>query len=143
LDSLRDSTERIAASIVTLAGRVISDKRVSEPAGRVQREFRQARAVGQFAVLSAAAKVKRVLEPDAPEVTDEAPTGSSGTTSVPVAVVTPAAPHCLPDYTNLSASQIIPLLRALTPNERADVLAYEEATRQRKTILAALRRPPA
>jgi hypothetical protein len=36
----------------------------------------------------------------------------------------------------------VPLLRALTPDERRDVLAYEEATRSRKTILAALRVTP-
>jgi len=41
----------------------------------------------------------------------------------------------IPDYDNLSASQVVPRLGGLSSDELDEVLRYEEATRGRKTIL--------
>jgi hypothetical protein len=103
-----------------LGAQMLSKPCVTGPTERVQRELRQARAVGQLTVLSA---------PQSEVVADE-----PAPPSVPVLPV----PAGIPDYENLSASQIVPLLRGLTTEERTEVLAYETATRGRKTIISAL-----
>lgn len=41
----------------------------------------------------------------------------------------------IPDYDALSASQVVPRLESLTPDELESVRAYESETRGRKTIL--------
>jgi hypothetical protein len=41
----------------------------------------------------------------------------------------------IPGYESLAASQVIPRLTALTPDELRAVGAYERATRRRQTIL--------
>ncbi len=41
----------------------------------------------------------------------------------------------IPDYDSLAASQVVPRLAGLTPDELADVRAYEAGGRGRKTIL--------
>ena len=41
----------------------------------------------------------------------------------------------IPDYESLSASQVVPRLSSLSPEELAAVGTYEEAHRGRKTIL--------
>jgi hypothetical protein len=41
----------------------------------------------------------------------------------------------IPDYDSLAASQVVPRLAGLTPEELADVRAYEAGGRGRKTIL--------
>ena len=41
----------------------------------------------------------------------------------------------IPDYDNLSASQVIPRLGGLSPDELEAVRRYEAAERGRKTIL--------
>jgi hypothetical protein len=107
----------------------LTDPRVLSATERVQREMRQAKAVGQLAVLSASAK----LQP--PHVT------SAVTVDEPELVVVPPLPSAIPGYTDLSASQIVPLLRALTATERDEVRRFEKATRRRKTILSALTPP--
>jgi hypothetical protein len=50
----------------------------------------------------------------------------------------PPVPSAIAGYQNLSAAQIVPLLAGLSDEDRAEVKIYEEATRGRKTILAAL-----
>ena len=132
LKSLRDSTERVFRSVVVLGSKVLSDPRIAGPAERVQRELRQARAVGQFTVLAASHKLKQSVHPVHENVVSANQQPASATVASP--------PSCIPEYVNLSASQIVPLVRALNDGERAEVLEYENATRQRKTILAALRK---
>lgn len=61
------------------------------------------------------------------------PTGSNGSTR---RRKTPeAASLGIPDYDSLAASQVVPRLAALTPDELAAVRAYEAAHRGRRTIL--------
>ena len=49
----------------------------------------------------------------------------------------PSSDHlAIPDYDSLAASQVVPRLEALTPEELDAVRAYEEIARGRKTILA-------
>jgi hypothetical protein len=47
-----------------------------------------------------------------------------------------AADLAVPDYDSLAASQVVPRLRALDPDELEAVRAYEAAGRGRKTILS-------
>lgn len=47
----------------------------------------------------------------------------------------PADELAIPDYDALSASQVVPRLESLTPDELDAVRRYEEGTRGRKTIL--------
>lgn len=62
------------------------------------------------------------------------PSGSS-----PSASPTPTSPAAvtlaIPDYESLSASQVVPRLSSLSPEELEAVRAYEDAHRGRKTIL--------
>lgn len=120
--------DRIANALTAIGARALTDPRVIEISERLQRELRQARAVGELTVLTAAQNLKSAATPP----TSEAPAADVETPVVHL------APECVPDYVNLSASQIIPLLSGLSVTERAEVLAYESATRRRKTILAAL-----
>jgi hypothetical protein len=53
-----------------------------------------------------------------------------------VAVLAPRVENlAIPDYDNLSASQVVPRLGGLSSDELDDVLRYESAKRARKTIL--------
>ena len=134
-DALKASSERMVSSVVMIGAKVLMDPRVAVPAERVQSELRQAKAIGQLAVLTAAAKLKKIIQPDKDPVR-----GPLATPSYDRDAEAPTSPAGIPNYVQLSASQIIPLLSGLTVAERDTVLAYETATRQRKTILAALRK---
>ena len=133
VQSLINSTERIFQSIVALSNKALADSPLAGTSERLSSEVRQARAVGQLTVLASSAKLKQWLnsptQTEAPLRSEESP--AAPTSNVP-------APSCLVDYVNLSASQIVPLLGGLTATERSQVMKYESATRQRKTILAAL-----
>jgi hypothetical protein len=61
--------------------------------------------------------------------------GSSVTSSDPAADPAEAAALAIPEYDNLSASQVVPRLDGLTPAELDAVLRYERGHRHRKTIL--------
>lgn len=52
----------------------------------------------------------------------------------------PGAPAAITDYSSLAASQVVSLLNGLSPTELNEVREYEEATRRRRTILAAVER---
>ncbi len=127
----------MVGSLVHLGEKVIGEslQAAGPTSERVARELRQARAVGQFTVLTATAKLKQQFS--SPTPTHVASDVSEETSNV----VVPPTPTAIPDYKNLSASQIIPLLDGLTSMERDEIAAYESATRGRKTILAALRTP--
>jgi hypothetical protein len=95
--------------------------------------------VGQFAVNKGRADADRILKsktkpseppaPPPPEPTRPAPATRSRATA--------AAAATLPinNYDTLSASQIVPRLAGLSPEELAHVAAYENAHRRRRTIL--------
>jgi hypothetical protein len=125
------SSERLVTTALMVGTKVATDAGVPEHTERVSRELRQARAVGQLTVLTAQAKLRKLLERPASE---KEPVATPATVPQSDAV----APECVPNYANLSASQIVPLLKALDESERREVLEYELATRRRKTILAAL-----
>jgi hypothetical protein len=74
----------------------------------------------------------------------EPPTGSTGTahpsgtpSSASSAAAGPpdASSLAIPGYDTLSASQVVPRLEGLSPQELDAIRAYEETTRARKTIL--------
>lgn len=99
--------------------------------------------VGQFAVNKGRADADRILKtkPPASTVPHAAPTTSRTSPASrlrpPVAAATTAAVQALPinNYDTLSASQIVPLLAGLRPEELARVRAYENSHRRRRTIL--------
>ena len=57
------------------------------------------------------------------------------TSTTPAAPVPPAGELAVPDYDALSASQVVPRLASLSPEELEAVRAYERAHRNRQTIL--------
>ena len=138
LTDVREATERIAASLITISSALEDIVRtISTSAGKkVGSDLRQAKAVGQFTVLSAMSELKKhakTPETPAPKITLEAKIKMPKEKK-------PTPPTCISNYVDLTAAQIVPLVASLTPEERAEVLAYEKATRERKTILAALKK---
>ena len=101
--------------------------------------------VGQFAVNKGRADADRILKTKPPASTG-APPPPAATRTPPAARARPAATgattaagaaQALPinNYDTLSASQIVPRLAGLRPDELARVRAYENAHRRRRTIL--------
>lgn len=93
--------------------------------------------VGQFAVNKGRADADRILKP---KPTPPAPATPAAAPRTPPATrmrATAAAAASLPinNYDTLSASQIVPRLAGLRPDELARVAAYENAHRRRRTIL--------
>lgn len=92
--------------------------------------------VGQFAVNKGRADADRILKPkqSAPPAS---PSPAVRTPPATRARTTAAAAAALPinNYDTLSASQIVPRLSGLRPDELARVAAYENAHRRRRTIL--------
>jgi hypothetical protein len=105
----------------------------------VEAELRQAKAVGQFTVLMAAAKAKSAIndlvQPGSPNSAKP-----DKTTATDEARIDVDPPTCIEDYDALTASQIVILLGELSQSERNQVLAYESANRGRKSILKELSR---
>ena len=99
--------------------------------------------VGQFAVNKGRADADRILKtkPPATTVPQAAPAASrtppASRLRPPVAAAAAAAAQALPinNYDTLSASQIVPRLAGLRPDELARVRAYENSHRRRRTIL--------
>lgn len=108
----------------------------------VEAELRQAKAVGQFTVLMAAAKAKSALNDlvhqDAPTAPSTEPAATPSATDEVTVDLDP--PVCIEDYDALTASQIVVLLSELSRDEREQVLAYESANRARNSILKELSR---
>ena len=130
LGQLLEASEKLVTSLTELGGRALHELQDQLDVDRWAQELRQARAVGQLTVLAASAKLKsHFLSEPSPE--------PEASPSVPEAA--PEPPRGIPGYENLSAAQIVPLLKGLTAQERDEVLEFESATRQRKTILSALR----
>jgi len=115
-----------------------------------RRHINSSRVIGKFAVdagLRQAAKAAESLldglaaEPmpsDSPDGSDLEP--RVGVTEIPSVRRSDASELPIPDYDSLAASQVVPRLRSLSPDELAAVAAYESATRGRRTILAAVAR---
>lgn len=138
LTDVREATERITASLITISSALEDIVRtLGTSAGKkVGSDLRQARAVGQFTVLSAVSELKKhakTSEMPAPKITFEAKIKMPKEKK-------PSPPSCISNYVDLTAAQIVPLIASLTPEERSEVLAYEKATRERKTIIAALKK---
>ena len=95
--------------------------------------------VGQFAVNKGRADADRILKPKplaaaappTPAATPRAATASR--TRAPAASAAQGLP--INNYDTLSASQIVPRLAGLRPDELARVRAYENSHRRRRTIL--------
>jgi hypothetical protein len=66
---------------------------------------------------------------------DEPTTTGGDPVPVDAAEIGDVADLAIPDYDNLSASQVVPRLDGLTPAELEAVSRYERAQRHRKTIL--------
>ena len=131
---------------VALAGRVRSHL----PA--VVRHLENSRVVGRLAVDHGIAKASTLAAERLPGSCDAAespadrpqpagPTPAEPTTDADEATAgVPDSPSAIADYASLAASQVVPRLSALSPDELAEVGAYESATRRRRTILSAVER---
>jgi len=97
--------------------------------------------VGQFAVNKGRADADRILKskPPASTPTPTAPaaprTPPAARTRTPSATTSAAQGLPINNYDTLSASQIVPRLAGLRPDELTRVRAYENAHRRRRTIL--------
>jgi hypothetical protein len=108
--------------------------------------------VGQFAVNKGRADADRILKTKPPAATapptpaatprtaPRAATRSRTRTPAPAPAAAAAAPSAAQDlpinnYDTLSASQIVPRLAGLNPDELTRVRAYENSHRRRRTIL--------
>ena len=94
--------------------------------------------VGQFAVNKGRADADRILKPKAAQHASEPPAAPTPRTppATRVRATAPAAAGLpINNYDTLSASQIVPRLSGLRPDELARVAAYENTHRRRRTIL--------
>jgi len=147
---LRESAERVASSLMAL-GVAVEEVAVAlgdTASRRVTTTLRNARAIGQFTVLSLVAQGKKMMAKVVP--TDNSPTPAShfGPNALPVASVastvvdhevqTRNAPTCIANYETLTANQIIPLLSRLTAEELREVQSFESSGKARARVLAAI-----
>ena len=116
---------------------LLADPRGSAARGRarVDHVLRQARALGELSVRFGSRELRRRTEGDGRD--------ASKRTHAPATIEArrnagPPPNDVIADYDTLSASQIVPLLPGLDPEERARVTAYEEKARARQTILRRL-----
>lgn len=119
---------------------------------RVEAELNQARVVGQFSVEQGRLRATTAFSQARAQgverldrlTADEAPTEPPAPEAAPPAARTTAARAtagpagaelAIPGYDSLAASQVLPRLEGLAPDELEAVRAYEAAHRGRKTIL--------
>lgn len=108
----------------------------------LDRTFAQAQAtLRHLGLLSEEEPARRTPPPPAAPPVRPPTSGAAGPYSK---VASPEAPTrtgpaavtlAIPDYESLSASQVVPRLSSLSPEELEAVRAYEDAHRGRKTIL--------
>jgi hypothetical protein len=107
-----------------------------DPLQRLDRA--QAQAVSTLRALGVMPRSEPAAAPGPPETAGEA--AGTSATDIDTAAVPPAEaidPETLaiPGYESLSASQVMPRLESLTPDELEAVRRYEHDNRARKTIL--------
>lgn len=112
---------------------------------RTQQHLRNSRVIGRFTVDGAVRQIQSALDGNTrsgPDGASDAPTGDTlerdSSRDRPPAATADATHLAIPDYDSLAASQVVPRLRGLTAQERAEVREYEASTRNRRTILAAI-----
>lgn len=106
---------------------------------RIGSQVGVARFVGRFAMRNVRRRLDDLLQPSEGEATVTVlhpPHVVEAEAEVaPAATSTPSAPSAIPGYDALAASQVVARLAALSAAELAEVEAYEQATRRRRTIL--------
>jgi hypothetical protein len=111
---------------------------VPKLAERGRNQFALLKVVGQFVVNKGRADADRKLRPKPPaSPAPQPPTAAVRTATATRARTTATTASALPinNYDTLSASQIVPRLAGLRPEELARVRSYENAHRRRRTIL--------
>lgn len=124
---------------------------VDQFVARGKAQYEQLRLIGQFAVAQGTQQLRQEVEnrlrrqagPDEVEppsrveaaVGREVAHSGNGAAARAQAARARAATLPIPDYDELSASQVVARLAGLTGDELAAVREYEESQRQRKTIL--------
>ncbi|MEM8620492.1 MAG: hypothetical protein AAGF73_12310 [Actinomycetota bacterium] len=108
---------------------------------RVYKELQLARFIGKLAVDQGLAEMQQRLVPaadtEAPVADDVEPPGHVATVDPANEAQAPSvAELALPDYDQLPAAHIVPMLAGLESDELASIERYERATRQRRTVLA-------
>jgi hypothetical protein len=98
---------------------------------RVEQAARQARALGELTVRFGANELRRRTTPTGEDATP----APSSAVARPARDAGPAPDDVIADYDALSASQIVPMLASLSPEERARVADYEQRARARQTVL--------
>lgn len=102
---------------------------------RLTGQVGSARIVGRFAVQQGQARYARARAEAQTRLAAEAPPAANPA-PVPVVQSGPGADDlAVPGYDSLSASQVLPRLDGLSPEELEAVRAYEAAHRARRTIL--------
>ena len=94
----------------------------------------QAHAVSTLRALGVMSRSEPAMAPPAPAETAPATPPAPAAPPAPVEVVDPET-LAIPGYESLSASQVMPRLEGLTPDELEAVRRYEHGNRARKTIL--------
>ena len=113
---------------------------------RVELQLRNARFIGEMAVQHGSKEIVRRFkdltgpgrstEPErASDTNEDTATSEPTTTEEPAAVAPAPIDHLIAGYDDLSASQVVRLLESFSPAELDELVAYESATRGRRTIL--------
>ena len=134
MSALRDAFVHVPVGLVATA------------ATKAKQRITVARLVGQLAVTQAQQKAQQAFERTrgaAEPIVAERLSGGSGSTEPPTGL--PSTPRtqsgpgadglAITGYDSLSATQVLPRLEGLTPEELEAVRAYEDAHRGRRTIL--------
>ena len=115
---------------VTVA-RMIGEMAVRQGQRRAEKVLQRLREQGGSGGADRSSSVER---PTNGHVPPTPPTATSTPMST-ASVTAEAGDLAIPGYDTLSASQVLPRLEALSPDELEAVRVYEEATRARKTVL--------
>lgn len=126
-ENLLRACGRLATSTVRFTERLVT-KTLGKERHELAAELAKARVLGELAVNAATAKLQAKLNPPA-----------ETTTTPPLATVafTASIPSWIPDYDELTASQIVALLVGRSEAEIAEVRAYELEHRARPSIAKA------
>ncbi len=141
---------RMVGQLAMSQGRTQADKVVDRAKAQARMTLQQLGILPDGGETAGTAARERAAPVPAPEASPRARTFAPDPAPPPPArapvapMPMPAAPArgeaagvalAIPDYESLSASQVVPRLSSLTPEELEAVHAYEEEHRSRKTIL--------